>query len=70
MPRIYAVLGVENAPVGRRAAVDAIAVHLTNERKREIVSPAMKALREAAQLQYLGSFARPAGTVASASPVP
>jgi EpsD family peptidyl-prolyl cis-trans isomerase len=64
-PRIYTVLDVQSAPVDRRAAAPAIAAYLAGERKRQIVQPAMKSLRDAAQIHYQGAFAK-AGELASA----
>jgi EpsD family peptidyl-prolyl cis-trans isomerase len=58
LPRIFTVLDVQSAPVDRRQASEAIAVYLTNERKRQLVAPAMKALRDTAQIRYQGEFAK------------
>jgi EpsD family peptidyl-prolyl cis-trans isomerase len=67
VPRIFTVLDVQSAPVERRQAADSIAAYLVNERKRELVVPAMKALRDAAQLHYQGGFAKTPATTAAAA---
>ena len=64
-PRVFTVLDVLGAPIERRQAADSIAAYLSNERKRQLVAPAMKALRDAAQLSYQGAFAKPAAAAAS-----
>jgi len=61
VPRIFTVLEAHAAPVERAVADEAIAAHLTAERQRRLVVPAMQALREAAQINYRGAFAKAPG---------
>jgi EpsD family peptidyl-prolyl cis-trans isomerase len=58
VPRIFTVLDVQAAPIERRQAIDSITAYLSNERKRQLVAPAMKALRDSAQIRYQGGFAK------------
>lgn len=60
MPRIFTLLDVQSAPIERRQAADVIAGYLVSERKRQLVAPAMKALRDAAEITYQGAFAKAA----------
>ena len=64
-PRIFTVIDVQAAPIDRRLAGDSIAGYLTNERKRQLVAPAMKSLRDKAQIRYQGGFAKAPAAVAS-----
>jgi len=66
VPRVFTVLDVQSAPIERRQAADSIAAYLSNERRRQLVAPAMKALRDAAQLNYQGAFAKPAAAASGA----
>jgi EpsD family peptidyl-prolyl cis-trans isomerase len=65
VPRIFTLLDVQSAPIERRQAADVIAGYLVSERKRQLVAPAMKALRDAAEIKYQGAFAN-AATAAAA----
>ena len=65
VPRIFTLLDVQNAPIERRQAADVIAGYLLSERKRQLVAPAMKALREAAEIKYQGAFAKAATATAA-----
>lgn len=56
--RIFTVVQAISAPVDRRTANDAIATYLTNQRKLEAVSEAMKKLRSEARIEYVGNFAK------------
>jgi EpsD family peptidyl-prolyl cis-trans isomerase len=67
VPRIFSVLDVQAAPVDRRQAADSIAAYLVTERKRQLLVPAMKGLREAAQIRYQGEFAKAPAEAASAT---
>jgi EpsD family peptidyl-prolyl cis-trans isomerase len=58
VPRVFTLLDVQSAPVDRRQAADVIAGYLVSERKRQLVTPAMKALRDAADIKYQGAFAK------------
>jgi EpsD family peptidyl-prolyl cis-trans isomerase len=66
VPRIFTLLDVQSAPIERRQAADVIAGYLVSERKRQLVAPAMKALRDAAEIKYQGAFAK----ATTAAPVP
>jgi EpsD family peptidyl-prolyl cis-trans isomerase len=65
VPRIVTVLDVEMASVERRQAADVITAYLVSERKRQLVAPAMKALRDAAEIKYQGAFAKPPAPAAA-----
>lgn len=66
--RIFSVLHVQAAPLDRRMANGAIAAYLVAERKRIAVGEGMKAVRKAAQIEYVGNFAKAASApVAAAS---
>lgn len=69
--RIYTILHAHKAPVDRRAANDPITGYLLADRKRQAVNDAVKALRDAAKLEYVGAFAtRPAAASAPAAGAP
>jgi EpsD family peptidyl-prolyl cis-trans isomerase len=71
VPRIFSVLDVQSAPVDRRQAADSIAAYLLAEHKRQLLVPAMKGLREAAQISYRGEFAKgPSGAASEAASAP
>ena len=57
-PRIFTVVDVQNAPVDRQVAAASITTYLVGERRRQLVAPAMKALRDSAKIAYQGSFAK------------
>lgn len=65
--RVYTVLHAEVAPLERNAAKGAIEAFLIAERKRELVTQEMKALRDRATIVYQGSFAQAASAPASAA---
>jgi EpsD family peptidyl-prolyl cis-trans isomerase len=60
VPRIITLLEVQAAPISRRQAAESIAAYLFKERQHQLVAPAMKGLRAAAQLRYEGAFAKTA----------
>jgi EpsD family peptidyl-prolyl cis-trans isomerase len=66
--RIYTVIHAHSAPVDRRTAATPITGHLLAERKRQAVNDAVRALRQAAKVEYVGAFARPAPGVATQGP--
>lgn len=66
-PRIFTVLEAQPAPVERRVATPAISAYLVSERKRQLVAPVMKALKESAQISYQGAFAKPAAAPPAAA---
>jgi EpsD family peptidyl-prolyl cis-trans isomerase len=63
--RIFTVLQAQPAPVDRRRATEAITVYLNAERRRAAVAEGMRALRQTAQIEFQGSFAKPASGVAA-----
>lgn len=65
--RVIYVLHAQPAPVDRRLATPAIESFLMAERKRRLVADSMKPVREAARIDYVGSFARAASAPASAA---
>lgn len=69
--QVVALAGSRSQPVSEEQARPAIEQYLLNERKRKLVDEDIKALRAAAQIDYLGKFAegpRP-GASAPAAPV-
>jgi EpsD family peptidyl-prolyl cis-trans isomerase len=64
--RVYVILQAQAAPMNRNFSRSAIEAYLLGERKRELVSREMKALRDRAQIAYQGTFAQ-AGVAASAA---
>lgn len=71
---VLTVLQAEPLPIERAEARDAIRSYLSNERRRQLVAQGMKALRDKADVQIVGSFARggnpPPQGAASATPAP
>jgi EpsD family peptidyl-prolyl cis-trans isomerase len=63
--RIYTLLQAHKAPAELRQATGAIAAYLANERRGEAVAAAMKDLRAAAKVEYLGNFARAAAAASA-----
>lgn len=66
--RILSVVHVHAAPVERRQANEPIAAFIQSERRRIAVEQGMKPLRDAARVEYLGSFAQAVDAAASAAP--
>jgi len=58
--RVFTLLYAQAAPVDRKLAAEAIVAHLRTERRREQVVQGMKTLRQAARVEYQGSFAQAA----------
>lgn len=72
--QVLVLAGSRLQPVTLPQATPAIEQFLLNERKRELLAKDVKALREAAKIEYLGTFASPAasapaGAAAAASSV-
>ena len=65
--RVFTVVNALPAPLDRRSANEAIASFLVAERKRSAVAEGMKAVREAARIEYVGNFATAAAAPASAA---
>jgi EpsD family peptidyl-prolyl cis-trans isomerase len=75
--QVIVLAGSRSQPVTLEQATPAIEQFLLNERKREILAKDMKAMREAAKIEYLGKYAEAAasapaagGASASAAPTP
>jgi EpsD family peptidyl-prolyl cis-trans isomerase len=65
------VVATKSQPVTYEQAKPAIEQFLTAERRREFVQKEVKALREAAKVEYIGKFAeKPASGAAAAAPAP
>lgn len=60
--------GSRSQPVDEARARPAIEQFLSNQRKAELVQKDMKALREAAKIEYVGKFAEGAAPAAAAAP--
>jgi len=58
--RIVTIVRATVAPLSRKQVANSIAAYLNAERKRKVVAQGMQALRNAAKIEYQGSFARPA----------
>jgi EpsD family peptidyl-prolyl cis-trans isomerase len=65
--QILTVLHTQEAPVDKRGSQDAISAFLSTERKRQLLAQHMKTLRDAAKIDYHGSFAKSASAAAAAS---
>lgn len=65
--QVLFLVGSRSQPVGEDQARPAIEQFLTNQRKSELVQKDMKALREAAKIEYVGKFAEGAAGAASAA---
>jgi EpsD family peptidyl-prolyl cis-trans isomerase len=68
--RVLTVLESREAPLSREAARDTIRAFLVNERRRQAVQEGMKAVRQAARIEYVGQFAAAASQPASAARLP
>ncbi len=64
---VTVLAGSRTQPVSEEQARPAIEQYLLNERKRKLVEDDLKALRAAAKIEYLGSFADAARPPASAA---
>lgn len=68
--QVIAVVNARQEPVDRTRARPAIEQFLLNEQKRRIIDDDIKALRAAASLRYLGTFADQTGAAASQAGTP
>jgi len=68
--QVVALAGSRSQPVSEEQARPAIEQYLLNERKRKLVDEDIKALRAAAQIDYLGKFAEGPRPGASAPAAP
>jgi EpsD family peptidyl-prolyl cis-trans isomerase len=66
--QVIVLAGSRSQPVALPQATAAIEQFMLNERKREIVAKDMKAMREAARIEYVGKFAQGAASAAAAAP--
>ncbi|MEO5881986.1 MAG: peptidyl-prolyl cis-trans isomerase, EpsD family, partial [Caldimonas sp.] len=55
--RVIHLVGSRVQPVNLQAATPAIEQYLLNERKRRLVADDLKALRDAAKVEYVGEYA-------------
>jgi EpsD family peptidyl-prolyl cis-trans isomerase len=65
--QILFLAGSRSQPINEVQAKPAIEQFLTNQRKGELVQKDVKALREAAKIEYIGKFAEKASDAASAA---
>jgi len=65
--QVLFLVGSRSQPVSEDQARPAIEQFLTNQRKSELVQKDMKALREAAKIEYVGKFAEAAPAAAPAA---
>ena len=65
--QVIVLAGSREQPVTLEQATPAIELFLLNERKREILAKDMKALRDAATIEYVGPFAQGAASAPAAS---
>jgi EpsD family peptidyl-prolyl cis-trans isomerase len=65
--QVLVLAGSRSQPVTLEQATPAIEQFLLNERKREILSKDMKAMRDAATIEYLGKYAQAASAPAAAA---
>jgi hypothetical protein len=68
--QVVAVLGSRAAPVDEAKARPAIEQFLWNENKRRMVQLDMKALREAAKVEYVGKYSEVAAAGEKAASAP
>jgi EpsD family peptidyl-prolyl cis-trans isomerase len=66
--RVLTVLSVQLAPIPRADAQKLIALFLTKDRKRQAQQAGLKALRDAAKIEFAPRFAPPASGAAAAAP--
>jgi EpsD family peptidyl-prolyl cis-trans isomerase len=66
--QVIVLAGSRSQPVTLAQATPAIEQFLLNERKREILGKDMKAMRDAAKIEYVGNFAQGAASAAAAAP--
>jgi EpsD family peptidyl-prolyl cis-trans isomerase len=68
--QVIVLAGSRSQPVTLAQATPAIEQFLLNERKREILGKDMKAMRDAAKIEYVGNFAQGAASAAAAAAAP
>ncbi len=68
--QVIVLVGSRSQPVAEEQARPAIEQYLLNERKRKLVEEDLKAQRAAASIEYVGKFATPAASAASAAAGP
>jgi EpsD family peptidyl-prolyl cis-trans isomerase len=67
---VIVLAGSRSQPIDLQRASPAIEQYLLNERKRDIIAKDLKALRDAAKVEYVGQFAAAAPGAASAASQP
>lgn len=65
--RVLMVTGVRTDPLSEEAARPAIEQYLVNDRRRQIAEQEVKALRDGARIDYVGSFAEATPAVGGAA---
>jgi EpsD family peptidyl-prolyl cis-trans isomerase len=68
--QVVLLAGSRSQPVSEEQARPAIEQYLLNDRRRKLAEDDLKAMREAARIEYVGKFAQPAASAAAASPAP
>jgi EpsD family peptidyl-prolyl cis-trans isomerase len=66
--QVVVLAGSRSQPVALEQARASIEQFLTNDRKRKLVEEDLKAMRAAARIEYVGKYAEPAASAASAAP--
>jgi EpsD family peptidyl-prolyl cis-trans isomerase len=66
--QVVVLAGSRSQPVSLEQARPAIEQFLTNERRRKLVEEDIKAMRTAAQIEYVGKYAEAAASAAAAAP--
>jgi EpsD family peptidyl-prolyl cis-trans isomerase len=67
--QVVVLAGSRSQPVSLDQARPAIEQYLTNERRRKLVEEDLKALRAAAQIEYVGKYAEAAASAPATAPV-
>ncbi|MCU0709396.1 MAG: EpsD family peptidyl-prolyl cis-trans isomerase, partial [Pirellula sp.] len=68
--QVIVLAGSRSQPVTLEQATPAIEQFLLNERKRDILAKDMKAMREAAKIEYVGKYAEAAASAPAAGAAP
>jgi hypothetical protein len=68
--QVIVLAGSRSQPVTLEQATPAIEQFLLNERKRDILAKDMKAMREAATIEYVGKYAEAAASAPAAGAAP
>jgi EpsD family peptidyl-prolyl cis-trans isomerase len=68
--QVIVLAGSRTEPVDEARAKPAIEQFLWNDAKRKLIEADMKAMREAAKIEYVGKFAEAAASAAASAPAP